>query len=338
MKTLRPMFFAMALFVLCTSLVCASDPESIGNFHPDKGYDSSFYIDSNLEFTLLHELAYAVIDINHVPVLGGQESAADQIAIMLMIITHHRIDRDLLDRLIAISGEWMMEWQEELATGETVYWDNHPLQIQRFYELTCLVYGADPDSVETIRTESWLPIQRAWYCNQEYIKNREALAWLAKQYSHFELDADWNLTPQELQHANLGKVKLQIGPPITDAGKKVHSFLVNSKRLKYVIARSNQILKLDRDINIVFESGCSGPDVWWSSEKSTVFVCYELLAQFSKHSRRLPHLIGNLATEPEFTMLLSFPEDVQDWMKKDSVSLPQLNQKITGDRPRLNVL
>ncbi len=287
------------LFILSTCHILADDLESLSNFHPEKVYESSFYIDSNLEFTLLHELAHAVIDTNHVPVLGGQENAADQIAIMLMITTHHGIGGDLLDKLIAISGEWMMEWQQEIASGDVVYWDSHPLQIQRFYELTCLVYGAEPDAVETLRTESWLPVQRAWYCSEEYIKNRESLAWLAKRYSHVEFDANWNLTTQRSQTANTGKVKLQIGPPITDKNNEVYSMLKNSKQLQYLIARSNQVLKLDRDINIAFDAGCSGPDAWWSSEQNTVFVCYQLVEQFSKNSKKIAGSIRKLSADPD---------------------------------------
>jgi len=314
--------------MICTGLVLADDSHRGSDFHPEKVYERIFYIDSNLEFTLLHELAHAVIDINHVPVLGGQENAADQIAILLMITTHHGVGGDLLDKLIAISGEWMMEWQEQVASGDVTYWDAHPLQIQRFYELTCLVYGAEPDVIETIRTESWLPIQRAWYCNQEYVKNREALAWLAKEYSHVEFDADWNLVTQESQGPNIGAVKLQIGQPITNENYEVYSMLVKSRRLQYLIARSNQILKLDRDIDIVFEAGCSGPDAWWNNEQNTVFICYQLIEQFSSHSKEIASSIRKLSVDPEYTMLISLPKDVRLWMLKESLTPAQLNLRI----------
>ncbi|MCB1704542.1 MAG: hypothetical protein KDI17_06750 [Halioglobus sp.] len=61
----------------------AAPPQSVADFHPGKVYERSFYVDSNLEFTVLHELAHAVIDINRVPVLGGQESAADPAGVIL---------------------------------------------------------------------------------------------------------------------------------------------------------------------------------------------------------------------------------------------------------------
>ena len=56
------------------------------SFNPSQSFNSDFYVQSNLEFTLLHELAHAVIELHDIPVLGGQEQAADQIALMLSLI------------------------------------------------------------------------------------------------------------------------------------------------------------------------------------------------------------------------------------------------------------
>ena len=110
---------------------------------------------SNLEFTLLHELAHAVIELNDIPVLGGQEKAADQVALMLLIMTDDvnkkDVNPDLLNKLLAISGEWMLEWQKETKSNQPIYWGTHPLTIQRFYEVTCLIYGSDPDKLRVFK-------------------------------------------------------------------------------------------------------------------------------------------------------------------------------------------
>ncbi len=50
-------------------------------------------------------------------VLGGQEQAADQVAVMLLIMADGSNRQDInpviLNKLLAISDEWMLEWQKE---------------------------------------------------------------------------------------------------------------------------------------------------------------------------------------------------------------------------------
>ena len=162
----------------------------------------AFYVESNLEFTLLHEIAHAVFDTNNIPILGGHENAADQVAVMLMITHNHGVDGALMNRMLAVSDEWMMQWQRDVGREATVFWDSHPLPIQRFYDISCLAYGADPQTLETVRNESRLPIERAWGCDQEYKKSRQALSWLTKRATHLEFDHSWNLTKQTLETIN----------------------------------------------------------------------------------------------------------------------------------------
>jgi hypothetical protein len=317
------------LLILLSSLPSfASSSENLSNFQPERAYEEKYYIESNLEFTLLHELGHAVIDIHKIPVLGGQEKAADQFAVMLMIITNQGVDSALMDKLVAVSGEWMLEWQEEIRGNLATFWDTHPLPIQRFYEIACLVYGADPDSVETFRTDSWLPIERAWLCSEEYIKNREALAWMAKKYSRVYFDANWGLKDQVGQSPNQGKIILQVMPPITVQDKKTYQFLSNSQRLNYIVSEANRILMLDQDIYVVFDPACFDPDAWWSSEQRSIFICYPLVEQFSRHSKHLMELVDQLEGQPEFTLVLKIPEDIRLRMIKESLSPAKLNQQI----------
>ena len=316
------------LLILLSSLPSfASSSEVPSNFQPDRAYQEKYYIESNLEFTLLHELGYAVIDIHKIPVLGGQEKAADQFAAMLMIVYNQGVDDALMDKLVAVSGEWMLEWQEEIGGNLATFWDTHPLPIQRFFEIACLVYGADPDSVETFRTDSWLPIERAWLCSDEYIKNREALAWMAKKYSRVYFDDNWGLTDQAGQIPNQGKIILKVMPPITSKDKKTYQFLSNSQRLNYIVSEANHVLKLDQDIDVVFNPACFDPDAWWSGEQRSIFVCYALVEQFSRHSKHLMELVDQLEGQPEFTLVLKIPEDIRLRMIKDSLSPAELNQK-----------
>lgn len=290
----------LIVFIVCfmsLSVLAQTEVESAGfSFSPSLAFNSDFYIESNLEFTLLHELAHAVIEVNNIPVLGGHEQAADQVALM-MLLTDQRHKGALtsvsLNKLLAISGEWFLEWQTEMSNNQAVYWDAHPLTIQRFYDVTCLAYGSNPDVLESLRKEKWLPVERAWNCDLEFKKTRQALAWLTKKVSHYELDSNWNfvkrINPPE---GFTGQVKIIWVEPTRQSHMALAKKLKSFTSLKYLVEQTNEVLNLKKDITIYMEPYCKGPDAWWNGEQSIITVCYELAELFSKNAKLLPELVN----------------------------------------------
>lgn len=293
----------------------------ISSFRPSSAYKTDFFVESNLEFTLLHELSHAVIEMNDVPVLGGNERAADQIAIMLMIMTSHGFDEFLFDRMLSISGEWMIEWRDEINQHSLAFWDVHPLAIQRFYDVTCLVYGAAPDKLEAIRKETWLPIERAWECDKEYTKNRQALLWLADNYSHVSFDEHWQLFQRELPSTPKKLVNVEFIRPTNMAYEPIYNWLMESQRLRFLIERTNQILKLPEPVTIYFETQCSGPDAWWSPQAKSIVICYSLIKQFQENAKKLKPLVDRLSNESELAFLFLFPEKYSGLLSKERALL-----------------
>lgn len=277
-------------------------------YRPSLAYDSQFFVESNLEFTLLHELSHAVIELNNIPVLGGNERAADQIAIMLMIMAGQGFDEVLFDKMLSISGEWMIEWREEINRHPLAFWDVHPLAIQRFYDVTCLVYGAAPDKLEQIRRETWLPIERAWECDKEYTKNRRALLWLAENYSRVSFNEHWQLFQKEAPPTDQTMVSVEFIPPTNRLYESTYQWLKQSERLQYLMRRTNEILKLPVPITIYFETQCTGPDAWWNPNINGIVICYALLEEFKQNANKLKPLVERLAVESELAFLFLFPE------------------------------
>jgi hypothetical protein len=265
-------------------------------FNPSQAFDTDFYVESNLEFTLLHELAHAVIELHDIPVLGGQEQAADQVALMLLLTDRRHkgvLTPIIMNKLLAISGEWMLEWQAEIKNSQAVYWDTHPLTIQRFYDVTCLAYGSNPDLLESLRKDYWLPVERAWNCDTEFNKTRKALAWLAQKVSHYRLDEHWQLVKKtEATTAFSGKVKIEWVTPSSEAHKALANKLKNFSSLRYLIKQTNQVINLKQDITIYMEPYCKGPDAWWNGEASAIMVCYELIELFANNAKKLPDLVN----------------------------------------------
>lgn len=302
---IRRLTVATLLFVLTSSFSSASphqtgslNEDSSGNiiFDPAKAFQQDFYVQSNLEFTLLHELAHAVIELNDIPVLGGQEQAADQVALMLLMMADDfnkkDINSDLLNKLLAISGEWMLEWQKE---RQPIYWDSHPLAIQRFYEVTCLVYGSNPDKLEALRKEKILPVERAWDCDIEFEQTRKALAWLATKVTDFEFNEAWHLVKaKDSKDQFPGRVNIVWIKADSKEQKRIYTTLKSSNELTQLIERTNNLLNLKDDITLYMEPFCRTPDAWWDGNKKIITVCYDLIKRFEYNSLLLPNLVKQL--------------------------------------------
>ena len=300
--------FVILLLVLGSNFSSASQTkteslskDTSGNisFNYTRAFHRDFYVQSNLEFTLLHELAHAVIELNDIPVLGGQEKAADQVALMLLIMTDDinkkDVNPDLLNKLLAISGEWMLEWQKETKSNQPIYWGTHPLTIQRFYEVTCLIYGSDPDKLESLRKDKILPVERAWDCDIEFKQTRKALAWLATQVTDYKFNESWDLVKvKDSEEQFPGRVNVVWIKPGSQEQKRIYNTLKTSSSLTQLIARTNNLLNLKNDITLYMEPFCRTPDAWWDGSKNMITVCYDLIKEFEENSLLLPNLVKQL--------------------------------------------
>jgi hypothetical protein len=126
-------------------------------------------VTAQIFFTLFHELGHALIDVLDLPVLGQEEDAADQLAAVLMT------DEPVLamwaaDFWRSVSGFGSGQY----ADAET-FADSHGLNEQRFYNLMCWAFGADPLVRSYVVTVSELPLERVQGCENEY--DQMSAAW-----------------------------------------------------------------------------------------------------------------------------------------------------------------
>ncbi len=138
-------------------VLCYSSINSFMRLYPDDVGNFSMLV----KFLLYHEVAHVLIDVYKLPIVGMQEYAADNFAIVMMLN-----DGDDIHPLI-----WLYDAMREdkYATSSTTttssrYWDTHMLFVQRYYDILCLAYGSDP-----LRYDSNdLPSERAYRCSHEY--------------------------------------------------------------------------------------------------------------------------------------------------------------------------
>jgi hypothetical protein len=112
----------------------------------------------------LHEVSHALFDLLKVPILGREEDAADQLAAYNMLQLGKEEARSAIAGVAYMYGR---EAQGQKLKLET-FSDVHGVSAQRFYNLLCLAYGADPMLFADVVQKGYLPKSRAEGCGDEY--------------------------------------------------------------------------------------------------------------------------------------------------------------------------
>jgi len=173
-------------------------------FHYDVwgGTDESFDIDvyenytlDVIDFVFWHEMGHAFIDIYELPITGLEENVADQFAALMLSYTYDEETGDYAvgQEMLYNVGTWFFiedqYWNEIYPeeTGEIIdptYWGVHGLDAQRFYNVSCYAYGADPQYNQDLVEGGWLPEDRAYNCEWEYSQIDYSWTFLLKEFDY----------------------------------------------------------------------------------------------------------------------------------------------------------
>lgn len=130
-------------------------------------YDSEEEIEDAVNgsflFTVFHEVGHALIDVLEIPFTGREEDAADSLAAWWLIDGD-----DGEESAIAGALSFYTDPDEAEAIEESDFEDEHSLSQQRYYTLTCLVYGSDTRKYANLLEEEWLTEDRAEQCPEEF--------------------------------------------------------------------------------------------------------------------------------------------------------------------------
>jgi hypothetical protein len=116
----------------------------------------------------LHEAGHAVFAALQVPLFGREEDAADQFSTYIML----KFDKDEARRLILGSA---YQYKGDLSSPtltikQQSFADEHGTPAQRFFNLLCTAYGADPKLFGDLVEKGFLPEDRAIGCEREYLQ------------------------------------------------------------------------------------------------------------------------------------------------------------------------
>ncbi len=233
------------------------------------------FVLGNFEFVLLHELAHVVIGELKVPVLGPEENAADYLAATALLNTT-RDDPVSYRRantwLLAAAEGLRLSWTAGTArAGKLPYWNNHSLNIQRFYSIACLLYGNDRKVYADLPAAIGMPASRAAGCAAEWQKADQSFHWLLDNFGRKPAEAPGP------------EIAIIYDVPQTLVAAELLRAVQSDGMVERVAAAMRERIILPRKIALHMRS-CGRPEAAWQPERQELVLCFELLDALYKLS------------------------------------------------------
>ena len=151
-------------------------------------------------YAVAHEAGHAMFDLLGVPIFGHQEDAADQFAGYIILQFGKAEARRLI---VGAANSYSKYVKNPTVTAPlTAFSDEHGPPAQRYYNLLCLAYGADPVVFADVVDKNYLPKERARLCRGQYGELNYAFHQLIaphldRQLAKQVMDKSW-LPPEDM--------------------------------------------------------------------------------------------------------------------------------------------
>lgn len=206
------------------------------------------FVESNLLGIFYHELGHALIHIMELPIYGQEEDAADVLSVFLLdaLYEEESAVQMAYDTAFGFLGE-------AENTDEVAYWDVHGPDLQRYYNLVCLFYGANPDEREDVAQDLGLPEERAEYCPEEF-----------EQAAH-----SWGSVLDEISHPSGGST-LQLN----DMETNTESGRITASVITTEVEALNSEIRLPETVKIDVVA-CDEANAFYDPQAKTITMCTE---------------------------------------------------------------
>ncbi len=219
------------------------------------------FVINNTLFTIYHEVGHLLVDKLQWPVLGREEDVADNFASYILLTQHRRsFHQALKDSALG----WKLE-NEAFggATEPSDFYDKHSLDLQRAYQIVCMMVGQDRDTFYSTAQEWGIDRIRQAACKEDYQQVSRSLERL--------------LTP----HLNTG-LRADVSIRYDRAGANMslaYKTLRDSRLLESVAEDLRRNYGLEGNIKIT-ASLCEEPNAFYDADNSEIIICYELLDEY----------------------------------------------------------
>lgn len=157
---------------------------------------------------VLHEVGHAAFDVFGVPIFGHEEDAADNFAAYIMLQFGKDQARPLIGGAAWAWRAYVADYRTNPVIREQLagFASNHGQPQERFYDLMCLAYGADPVTFGDLTQDGFLPPSRSPNCKYEYKTltnsfHKEIRPHIDRELARRVMDTSWLPAPQSMPTA-----------------------------------------------------------------------------------------------------------------------------------------
>jgi hypothetical protein len=244
------------------------DHPQLKKLTPEERENAVQFVVGNMLFVFLHELAHAAIADLGLPVLGREEDAADEFAILRMLW----VGTSLTHRVLADATKgWFFSARRDRKEGEPLaFYDEHSLDQQRAYHIVCLAVGNDPNAMVDLANEMKLPADRRESCKRDF--ERASSSWHKVLQPH-------RRQPDE----PIVAIETIYGEGKGDLASYAQSFRT-LRLLETVAGFTADELAWPVPFALEMQS-CGFINARWNDETRKLTLCYELAADFAELGR-----------------------------------------------------
>jgi hypothetical protein len=229
------------------------------------------FVVGNLLFVLGHETGHAVIREMGIPVTGREEDAADIFSALMALMCEEGFG----DRVLANAalGWFLSDRRDRRAqrgrrdqSADAKYYDEHGMDLQRAYNVVCLMVGSNPEKFAGVATAAKLPPERQKTCQDDYRNGK--WSWDQVLQSHLR-------KPDQEKTA----INIVYGP---GNGKyDAHAAVSQQMKLLETIAEGlSDRFVWSTPITLEMQT-CGEANARFEFQTKKVVVCYELADEFS---------------------------------------------------------
>ena len=232
------------------------------------------FVLGNTLFVLAHEMGHALISEMNMPVLGREEDAADSFA----VVTALHIGTGFSERVLleAAKGWVLSSKRDKQQRNALAFYDEHGLDLQRSYNVVCMMLGSDPEKYKTLAADTKLPEERQTSCVRDY--KTTTWSWEEMLKPHRRA-ADQPKVTINVEYQDDKKYAVQA------------KILRDMGLLDALAAHMADRYVWPKPFSMVARS-CGDPNATWNAGTKTLTLCYELAAEFIElyagYSSKLP--------------------------------------------------
>lgn len=242
--------------------------------------EAARFTGSAMVFVFFHELGHALIDLFDLPTVGREEDVVDEFAALVLLKGAREAGGQdaqvAIEALVLAAEPSRLLWkgtEGALRRGRAFpWWDEHSLDIQRYYNILCLIYGSDPGRFWPLVVKAEMPVPRARKCEAEYAQREKAWERLfAGKYAP---------EGQPRRPGAFGRLVFFYGETRSAFGRELEQGMRESGGFAQIVDALNEVLLLPPGEIPVIAQDCGFANAYWSGDEKRIVLCWEMFRFF----------------------------------------------------------